>query len=140
MNVDINKFNEIYPIFEKNVNTWVLYKYYRQMPLNYLKKLEEFLNEVEGKKIYNCTACNVGNMLKKLYEIKTYIDENNKIKEQNKNDENNKIKEQNKNDEDNKELIQTHLFKSGSDGIKKSDKKPSSQTIKKNNKKTKKKV
>ena len=25
MNVDINKFNEIYPIFEKNVNTWVSY-------------------------------------------------------------------------------------------------------------------
>ena len=110
MNVDINKFNEIYPIFEKNVNTWVSYKYYRQMPLIHLKKLEGFLNEIEGKKIYNCTSCNIGNMLKKLYEIKTYIDKDNKIKEQN------------KNDEDNEELIQTHLFKSGSDGIKKSDK------------------
>ena len=125
MNVDINKFNEIYPIFEKNVNTWVLYKYYRQMPLNNLKKLETFLNEVEGKKIYNCTSCNVGNMLKKLYEIKQYID-------------NNKIKEQNKTDENNKELIPTNLFESGSDDIKNSNKKPSKPTIKKNNKKTKK--
>jgi hypothetical protein len=128
MNVDINKFNEIYPVFEKNVNTWVLYKYYRQMPLNNLKKLETFLNEVEGKKIYNCTSCNVGNMLKKLYEIKLNIDNDNKIKEQIKTDENNK------------ELIQTHLFESGSDGVKNNNKKPKQQTIKKNNKKTKKKI
>lgn len=126
MNVDINKFNEIYPIFEKNVNTWVLYKYYRQMPLNNLKKLETFLNEVEGKKIYNCTSCNVGNMLKKLYEIKLNIDKDNKIKEQINNDENNK------------ELIPTNLFESGSDDIKNSNKKSSKPTIKKNNKKTKK--
>ena len=126
MNVDINKFNEIYPIFEKNVNTWVSYKYYRQMPLTNLKKLEQFLNEVEGKKIYNCTSCNVGNMLKKLYEIKQYIDNDNKIKEQNKTDENNK------------ELIPTNLFESGSDDIKNSNKKSSKPTIKKNNKKTKK--
>lgn len=116
MNVDINKFNEIYPVFEKNVNTWVSYKYYRQMPLNNLKKLEEFLNEVEGKKLYNCTSCNVGNMLKKLYEIKEQI----------------------KNDENNKELIPTNLFESRSEDIKNSNKKPSKQTIKKNNKKTKK--
>lgn len=126
MNVDINKFNEIYPEFEKNVNTWVLYKYYRQIPLNKLKKLETFLNEIEGKKIYNCTSCNVGNMLKKLYEIKLYID--NKIKED-------KIKEENKNDE---ELNQTNLFESGNNDIKKSNKKTQQQNIKKNNKKTKK--
>ena len=126
MNVDINKFNEIYPVFEKNVNTWVLYKYYRQMPLTNLKKLETFLNEVEGKKIYNCTSCNVGNMLKKLYEIKLNIDNDNKIKEQIKTDENNK------------ELIQTISIESGSDDIKNSNKKPKQQTIKKNNKKTKK--
>ena len=125
MNVDINKFNEIYPLFEKNVNTWVLYKYYRQMPLNNLKKLEEFLNEIEGKKIYNCTSCNVGNMLKKLYEIKIYVD---KIKE----------KEQEENNDDNKELIQTDNIKSGSDNIKTNIKKSSKQNIKKNNKKTKK--
>lgn len=126
MNVDINKFNEIYPIFEKNVNTWVSYKYYRQMPLTNLKKLETFLNEVEGKKIYNCTSCNVGNMLKKLYEIKLNIDNDNKIKEQIKTDENNK------------ELIQTISIESGSDGVKNNNKKPKQQTIKKNNKKTKK--
>lgn len=124
MNVDINKYNEIYPEFEKNVNTWVLYKYYRQIPLNKLKKLETFLNEVEGKKMYNCTSCNVGNMLKKLYEIKQYID--NEIKE---------IKEENKNDE---EPIQTNLFKSGNNDIKKSNKNTQQQNIKKNNKKTKK--
>ena len=126
MNVDINKFNEIYPLFEKNVNTWVLYKYYRQMPLNNLKKLEEFLNEIEGKKLYNCTSCNVGNMLKKLYEIKQYVD--NIIKEK-------EIKEENKNDE---ELIQTTDIKIGSDNIKTNIKKSSKQNIKKNNKKTKK--
>lgn len=127
MNVDINKFNEIYPEFEKNVNTWVLYKYYRQIPLTKLKKLETFLNEVEGKKMYNCTSCNVGNMLKKLYEIKLYIDD--KIKEDN------KIKEENKNDE---ELIQTNLFEGGNNDIKKSNKNTKQQNIKKNNKKTKK--
>ena len=126
MNVDINKYNEIYPEFAKNVNTWVLYKYYRQIPLSKLKKLEEFLNEIEGKKIYNCTSCNVGNMLKKLYEIKLYIDD--KIKED-------KIKEENKNDE---ELNQTPLFESGNNDIKKSNKKTQQQNIKKNNKKTKK--
>lgn len=126
MNVDINKFNEIYPVFEKNVNTWVLYKYYRQMPLNNLKKLEEFLNEIEGKKLYNCTSCNVGNMLKKLYEIKQYID--NEIKEK-------EIKEQ---DENNKELIQTTDITDGSDDIKTINKKSGPQNIKKNNKKTKK--
>lgn len=126
MNVDINKFNEIYPIFEKNVNTWVLYKYYRQMPLTNLKKLETFLNEVEGKKIYNCTSCNVGNMLKKLYEIKLNIDNDNKIKEQIKTDENNK------------ELIQTISIEDGSNIIKNNNKKPKQPTIKKNNKKTKK--
>ena len=126
MNIDINKFNEIYPIFEKNVNTWVSYKYYRQIPLIHLKKLETFLNEIEGKKIYNCTFCNIGNMLKKLYEIKTYIDKDNEIKEQNKNDENNE------------ELIPTNLFESGNNDIKKSNKKTQQQNIKKNNKKTKK--
>ena len=126
MNVDINKFNEIYPVFEKNVNTWVSYKYYRQMPLTNLKKLEEFLNEIEGKKLYNCTSCNVGNMLKKLYEIKLNIDNDNKIKEQIKTDENNE------------ELIQTISIESGSDDIKNSNKKSSKPTIKKNNKKTKK--
>ena len=126
MNIDINKFNEIYPIFEKNVNTWVSYKYYRQIPLIHLKKLETFLNEIEGKKIYNCTSCNIGNMLKKLYEIKTYIDKDNEIKEQNKNDENNE------------ELIPTNLFESGNNDIKKSNKKTQQQNIKKNNKKTKK--
>lgn len=126
MNVDINKFNEIYPVFEKNVNTWVLYKYYRQMPLTNLKKLETFLNEVEGKKIYNCTSCNVGNMLKKLYEIKLNIDNDNKIKEQIKTDENNK------------ELIQTISIEDGSNIIKNNNKKPKQPTIKKNNKKTKK--
>lgn len=127
MNVDINKFNEIYPEFAKNVNTWVLYKYYRQIPLSKLKKLEEFLNEIEGKKIYNCTSCNVGNMLKKLYEIKLYIDD--KIKEDN------KIKEENKNDE---ELNKTTVFEGGNNDIKKSNKNTKQQTIKKNNKKTKK--
>lgn len=127
MNVDINKFNEIYPVFKKNVNTWVLYKYYRQMPLNNLKKLEEFLNEIEGKKLYNCTSCNIGNMLTKLYKIKLYID---KIKE--------KEKEQEENNDDNKELIQTDDIKTGSDNIKNSIKKSSKQNIKKNNKKTKK--
>lgn len=126
MNIDINKFNEIYPVFEKNVNTWVLYKYYRQMPLNNLKKLEEFLNEIEGKKLYNCTSCNVGNMLKKLYEIKQYID--NEIKEQ-------EIKEQ---DENNKELIQTTVVEGGNNDIKKSNKNTKQPNIKKNNKKTKK--
>ena len=126
MNVDINKFDEIYPVFEKNVNTWVLYKYYRQMPLNNLKKLEEFLNEIEGKKLYNCTSCNVGNMLKKLYEIKQYID--NEIKEQ-------EIKEQ---DENNKELIQTTVVEGGNNDIKKSNKNTKQPNIKKNNKKTKK--
>lgn len=126
MNVDINKFNEIYPEFEKNVNTWVLYKYYRQIPLNKLKKLETFLNDIEGKKIYNCTSCNVGNMLKKLYEIKQYVD--NIIKEK-------EIKEENKNDE---ELIQTNLFEDRNNGVKKSDKNTQQQNIKKNNKKTKK--
>lgn len=126
MNVDINKFNEIYPEFEKNVNTWVFYKYYRQIPLTKLKKLETFLNEIEGKKIYNCTSCNVGNMLKKLYEIKQYID--NEIKEKN-------IKEQ---DENNKELIQTISIESGSDGVKNNNKNTKQPNIKKNNKKTKK--
>lgn len=124
MNIDINKFNEIYPEFEKNVNTWVLYKYYRQIPLTKLKKLETFLNEVEGKKLYNCSSCNVGNMLKKLYEIKQYID--NEIKE---------IKEENKNDE---ELNQTNLFEDRNNGAKNNNKKTQQQTIKKNNKKTKK--
>ena len=126
MNIDINKFNEIYPEFEKNVNTWVLYKYYRQIPLNKLKKLETFLNEIEGKKIYNCTSCNVGNMLKKLYEIKQYID--NEIKEKN-------IKEQ---DENNKELLQTTVVEGGNNDIKKSNKNTKQPNIKKNNKKTKK--
>lgn len=126
MNVDINKYNEIYPEFEKSVNTWVLYKYYRQMPLNKLKKLETFLNEVEGKKIYNCTSCNVGNMLKKLYEIKQYID--NEIKEK-------EIKEK---DENNKELIKTNLFEDRDNGAKNNNKKTKQQTIKNNNKKTKK--
>ena len=126
MNIDINKFNQIYPEFEKNVNTWVLYKYYRQMPLNNLKKLEEFLNEIEGKKLYNCTSCNVGNMLKKLYEIKQYID--NEIKEK-------EIKEQ---DENNKELIQTTVVEGGNNDIKKSNKNTKQPNIKKNNKKTKK--
>ena len=126
MNVDINKFNEIYPEFEKSVNTWVLYKYYRQMPLNKLKKLEEFLNKIEGKKIYNCTSCNVGNMLKKLYEIKQYID--NEIKEK-------EIKEQ---DENNEELLQTNLFEDRNNGAKNNNKKTKQQTIKNNNKKTKK--
>ena len=126
MNIDINKFNEIYPEFEKNVNTWVLYKYYRQIPLNKLKKLETFLNEIEGKKIYNCTSCNVGNMLKKLYEIKQYID--NEIKEKN-------IKEQ---DENNKELIQTTVVEGGNNNIKTNNKNTKQPNIKKNNKKTKK--
>lgn len=126
MNVDINKFNEIYPEFEKSVNTWVLYKYYRQMPLNKLKKLEEFLNKIEGKKIYNCTSCNVGNMLKKLYEIKQYID--NEIKEK-------EIKEQ---DENNKELIQTTVVEGGNNDIKTNNKNTKQPNIKKNNKKTKK--
>lgn len=131
MNIDINKFNQIYPEFEKNVNTWVLYKYYRQIPLNKLKKLETFLNEVEGKKIYNCTSCNVGNMLKKLYEIKQYIDneiKDNEIKEI-------EIKEQDEND---KELIQTTVFEGGNNDIKTNNKNTQQQNIKKNNKKTKK--
>lgn len=61
----------LWPLFEKNCDTWVNQKFYRLTNRYALKDLANFLNKVDGENKYQCHDCNVGALLTRLDQIHT---------------------------------------------------------------------